>query len=213
MNRNLIRTLCVLPFILILAGCNMALGSLPEDGAEQTEQGEHRESPDTPAEPVTGAKVTLPMVSNRLLAALGATYEPEASGELSSQAFLFGTAADITVYQDEEELYTLELTEDDFTRIFGDDGPPRLEAYIELQAGDGYNLDVEIYNSTVREDQPVVAGSTAEPFNVAAGVSTPVTIYGIPVAPDVLSTSPDSDYYAKSLAQVPFDFHEEGYPI
>ena len=196
MKRDLTCALCSALLILILAGCNMAITALPEDATEGITQGEEQEntespetpeSPDAPAEPVTGAKVSLPIVSNRLLAALGATYESAEPGQLSSQAFLFGTAADITVYQDAVELYTLELTEGDFTANFGDEGPPSLEAYVELDAGSGYTLEILIYNDAVGAD-PVIEGSTLSSFSVAPGVSTPVTIYGIPIETDVMST-------------------------
>lgn len=190
----------VLVVALLVAACNMGLGTFSQKAPALPSEGS--------VEPQTGAAVSIPAISTRLLSALNAEYAASSSGAVSSQAILFATAVDLELFQGGESRQTWHISDaDEGLTIIGDDGPPRLEAFLEIDAGTGYTLTATVYNSKAGPD-PVVEG-TSDSFTIVAGVSTPVPIIGIPVSPIDLGTGHDSSADL-SIAQTPYQFGAGG---
>lgn len=186
--------------LLAVAACNMGVGTLAEGSGRPLESG--------PTEPFTGARVTIPLVSPGLLSAMNAGYSPSAGG-ISTQAILFATSAEFTLYQNGAEpiaTWVLSDGEEGLTTI-GEDGPPRLEAFLAIDAGDGYTLEVTVYNNKVSSVESVVEGKSAE-FAITAGVSTSVTIIAVPSNPVIFATDNETD--SRSIAQTPYSFLDGG---
>lgn len=186
--------------LLAIAACNMGVGTLAENHGQPLEPG--------PTEPFTGARVTIPLISPGLLSAMNAGYSPSAGG-ISTQAILFATSAEFVLYQDGGgpiATWALSDDEDGLTTI-GEDAPPRLEAFLAIDAGTGYTLEVTVYNSKVSSVESVVEGTSSE-FAITAGVSTPVTILAVPSNPVIFATDNETD--SRSIAQTPYSFLHGG---
>ena len=189
---------------LIIAACNMGFGTSARDVAAPPAGAE-------PQEPLTGAAVSIPTVSTRLLSALNANYSPS-GGELGAQAILFATRVDLALYQDggAEPIETWSISEDDGLTTF-EDGPPRLETFLEIVAGSGYTLTAAVFNAKADSENPVVAGSSEE-FSVIAGTNTPVSIVAVPVDPILFDA--DGAGVSLSIVQTPYEFDtDDGFDI
>lgn len=178
--------------LLLVIGCNLAVGTLAERNT-LTED---------PPVYISGAQVSIPMISSALLSKMNASFVPP-SGGISSQAILFSTSARFDLYQGETLIQTWQLSDNDGLTRIGADGPPRLEGFFPIDAGENYTLEVEVFNSHVSVSVPVVHG-VSEPFDVLAGASTPVTIIAVPAAP--IEFSADGATSTLSIVQTPFFF-------
>ena len=188
-----------LTLLLVIAACNMGVGTFAEKGAQPPSAG--------PTEPFTGAQVTIPLISSALLSATNAEYSPP-TGEVSAQAILFATSVSFELYQNGgDPVETWLLSDEEGLTTIGEDGPPRLEAFLPIDAGPGYTLVATVYNSKVSSVDAVVEG-TSEPFAITAGVSTPVAIVAIPSNPELFDT--DGDLDSRSIAQTPYQFGQGG---
>lgn len=177
--------------LLLAIGCNLAVGTLAE----------RDNRPEDPPVYTTGAQVSIPMISGALLSKMNASFVPP-SGGVSSQAILFATSAQFKAYQGETLIQTWLLNDNDGLTQIGGDGPPRLEAFFPIDAGENYTLEVEVFNSHVSASVPVVHG-VSEPFDVLAGASTAVTITAVPANPIVLTDGID---WSGSIVTTPFYF-------
>ncbi len=188
-----------LTLLVLVVACNMGVG---------TSAGTQAQPPAAePSELFTGAQVTIPLISSALLSATNAEYSPSTS-EVSAQAILFATSARLELYQNgDDPVETWLLNDDDGLTTIGEDGPPRLEAFLPIDAGSGYSLTVTVYNSKVSSVDAVVEG-TSEPFAVTAGVSEPVAIVALPANPVVFDPNGDTD--SLSIAQTPYQFGQGG---
>lgn len=182
-------------FVFVLIGCNLEVGSIP-DADEPISESQR-----------TGTEVSVPTISSGLLSALNAVYEPD-TGEISTQAILFATEVQLELYQNDDYVREWHLTE---TNTIQEDSPPMFNTFLEIDAGEGYRLEAEVYNNKVSAETPVVTGSSEE-FGISAGLSTPVTITAIPFDPDVFSAT-DGGPTSFSIAQTPFYFQEESWIV
>ncbi|TVQ37095.1 MAG: hypothetical protein EA384_12565, partial [Spirochaetaceae bacterium] len=189
-----------LALLVVVAACNMGVGTFADKGSLPP--------PGGPVEPFTGARVSIPLISTRLLSAMNADYAPSARG-LAAQAILFATSVNFELYAngDPEALQQWLISDEAGMTIIGDEGPPRLEAFLPIDAGSGYTLRATVYNSKVSLAEPVVEGVSAE-FTITAGVSTPVSIVAIPANPVLFGSHGDSA--GLSIAQTPYQFGDGG---
>jgi hypothetical protein len=160
-----------------------------------------------PAEPSDPSKglihIGVQPVSSRLLDQLSQS----ASGDVTSKAILFATKVDFTLdYPDAtgipDETWSRTVT---FTPP-GDDMPSLATTAEEVVPADGLTLTAEVFNSTVSTTQPVITGTSA-PFDVNAGVTSSVTIIGIPAN---TTTLPQSTPTSATLAQFPYTIDGSG---
>lgn len=192
-------------FLFAVIGCNLEVGSVPDTGGPTVTDGD---SGDPISETQhTGAAVSVPTISSGLLSALDAVYAP-GSGELSAQAILFATEVTLGLYQNDTHVRDWHLTE---TNTIQDDSPPMFTTFLEMDAGEGYRLEAEVYNNKVSSEIPVVTG-LSDIFAVNAGVSTEVIITAIPFAPEVFSDL-DGGPATLSIAQTPYYFDENSWIV
>jgi hypothetical protein len=205
-------TVLLLAGMVILAGaCSLGLEAIsagPEESQPDTEV------PVVVQNPGTGVMVSVPTISSRLLSELNATYEPSyvpaPSGGLSASAVLFATSVVVDLYQGGEE--PIQTWSFDASSNLGQEpsedqtGPVAIEAFLEIDAGSGYSMNVQVYNSNWRGGETaVVEGETdpETPFNIYPGQSTEVRILATPSDPIELTEDlPES----VDVVQTPYEF-------
>ncbi len=185
---------------VLLAACDTGLGTGTDKEANAPE-----DSSDTA---LTGANVTVPAVSNVLLSALNATYEPTSTdtGGIGTQALIFATGVNLDVYKGGTFIDTVSVTDED-----GLSDPSQgalLEVFVPIEeAGSEYQIEASVYNSRVGSD-PIVSG-ISESFTVDVGESTEVHILATPVSP--LAMDADGATHADvGIVQTPYEFGPEG---
>lgn len=206
----------------VVLACNFGLNPMsPND--ESADPG--TEEPTGPVAPRTGVTVSVPTISARLLSELDAVYRPPVSGQLSAQALLFATGMEINLYEWAEGEYpggTSTLVDtwivDATTSLGGDPSesgsPSTIEAFLDIDAGSGYTLDVAVMNANWSEVDPVVSGTCSTQFDIYPGQSTVVPIIAKPTAPIAPTVgTPD----VLSIVQTPYTYStvpgEEGQMI
>lgn len=189
--------LCV---AVLIGACDMGLGTGGGDSARAPE--------DSSDVSLTGARVTVPRVSDRLLSALNATYEPAAggSGSVGTQALVFATAVELEVSRGGTHVNTVTVSDEDGLNDPSQGEP--MEVFVPIEeAGSGYTIEASVYNSRVGSD-PVVSGES-DSFTVDAGKSTPVHIIATPVNPLIVDSDGGS-HTNIGIAQTPYEFGPEG---
>ncbi|MFP4011905.1 MAG: hypothetical protein ACLFUM_09395 [Spirochaetaceae bacterium] len=189
--------LCV---AVLIGACDMGLGTGGGDSARAPE--------DSSDVSLTGARVTVPRVSDRLLSALNATYEPAAgdTGSVGTQALIFATTVELEVYSDGDRVDTVTVSDEDGLNDPSQGEP--MEVFVPIEeAGPDYTIEASVYNSRVGSE-PVVSGES-EPFTVNAGESTPVHIIATPVSPLIVD-SDGGTHTDIGIAQTPYEFGPEG---
>lgn len=186
--------------VLLLGACSMGL-----DGTSASNTAATPELPTEPSDPDNGLlHIAVPTVSQSLLDALDATYDP--SGAMSTQALVFASTVDFTLqYPDGSGIADITWTQDvdpDYATIDEASGDAVTIVGHEVTPGTGLILEAEVYNTNVSSDTPVVVGQSA-PFSVGPGSTTSVSITALPNNPIVFDTSGQT--HTGSLAQMSFD--------
>ncbi len=182
----------------VMFACSMDL--IPEDdgAAEETPL------PTEPSDPSKGLiHIGVQPVSSRLLDLLSQS----ASDGVNSKVILFSSSVEFTLdYPDAtgipDETWTQTV---DFTPP-GDNQPSYAITSYEVVPADGLVLTAKVFNSTVSTDAPVIVG-VSDPFDVNAGVTSSVTIIGIPANSTTLA---QSTQVSGTLAQFPYTIDGSG---
>jgi len=231
--RTILRAISGVGIVTLIAvtviACNLALNPMSSNDGDVSGPG--IDDPAGPLEPQTGVTVRVPTISSRLLSELDAIYRPPDSGQISAQALLFATGINVRVYDWADGVFPggdwlnsvdpptptpfLDTTVDATTSLGGEPSesgsPSTIDAFFDIDAGSGYTLAVDVYNSNWDVAAPVVSGVTAAQFDIYPGQSTVVPIIATPndavipviATPEVLS-----------IVQVPYTYstdpEEEG---
>ena len=194
MKRTTLLSAPILLLALVFA-CELGVGTDPVDVENY---GDSTTLPTEPSDPSKGLMhIALQPISPKLTESLNTA----PSGDLNSKVLLFASSVEFTLEYPEGS----GIPDDVWTEAVpyyppGDDMPQYPIASHEVEPGDGLVLSAKVFNSTVSASDPVIVGTSA-PFDVNAGLTTSVTIMGLPYNPTLLPYDTDT---TGSLAQVPY---------
>lgn len=179
--------------LLLMTGCKSPLSQVPQGDTDLSGMTESRISVTVPA--------LAPWLAEAFKREGGSAGTAELDSTAASRAFCVADTVDLIV----RDSGGVEVGRRRFSHVM--DGDSSFTGSIDVPAGSGYSVQVDIYNARVSVDEPVVSGSVTA-VEVQQGQTSSVAITCLPVAATVITLETDSPF-----SLVPFVLDGNGRPV